>query len=412
MMVDTMAAVRSSRARRRSDTRRGWRSREASWAWTFCNIVLLLRFWPGRRMTTVTKPPRGGPTVACRVLGDQPSARAFVPLARHLRAVVSSRRCPSLALAGRANVPIDPRPVGLRGANDRFRAYSDRCHSGFILPCEQGPVPARTESGPLAELLDRATHALAPQRQARLLEQLGRQTYVEVQDLCAALGVSEATIRRDLTELEARGLLKRTHGGALSIQQVARDYSNADRKVLRNEEKARIAAATAELVVDGDAVFIDSGTTTVQVARQLCQRDTLTFVTNGLDVFACLAAARASRLYMIGGEYVEVNHGFGGPLAADAIRQFSVDKAILSVSAVDLARGQVSIAAPAMVPAQRAMIEIAQTVIVVADHSKFERGALAVIAALDAIDYVVTNTATRALLDDMPAALRGKMIFA
>ncbi|WP_170314827.1 DeoR/GlpR family DNA-binding transcription regulator [Aquibium carbonis] len=264
----------------------------------------------------------------------------------------------------------------------------------------------------MAELLDRATHALAPQRQARLLEQLGRQTYVEVQDLCAALGVSEATIRRDLTELEARGLLKRTHGGALSIQQVARDYSNADRKVLRNEEKARIAAATAELVVDGDAVFIDSGTTTVQVARQLCQRDTLTFVTNGLDVFACLAAARASRLYMIGGEYVEVNHGFGGPLAADAIRQFSVDKAILSVSAVDLARGQVSIAAPAMVPAQRAMIEIAQTVIVVADHSKFERGALAVIAALDAIDYVVTNTATRALLDDMPAALRGKMIFA
>lgn len=264
----------------------------------------------------------------------------------------------------------------------------------------------------MPELLDRATHTLAPRRQARLLEQLGRRTYVEVQDLCNVLGVSEATVRRDLTDLEARGLLKRTHGGALSVQQVARDHSNADRQVLRSEEKTRIAAAAADLIVAGDAVFIDSGTTTLQVARQLCQRSSLTFVTNGLDVFSCLGAAHARQIFMIGGEYVEINHGFGGPLAADAIRQFSVDKAILSVSAVDLARGQVSIAAAAMVPAQRAMIEIAQTVIVVADHSKFGRSALAVITDLEAIDYLVTNAAARTFLDDIPAALRGKMIFA
>ncbi len=253
---------------------------------------------------------------------------------------------------------------------------------------------------------------LASGRQARLLERLRSRAYANTQDLSAYLGVSDATVRRDLIELESRGLIRRTHGGAMPLGQITSDLPNSVRMVQNITEKAKIGKAAADLVVAGDAVFLDAGTTTLQVAGQLAHRDGLTFVTNGTDISACLVGAGVERLFVTGGEYHDVSHSLSGALAAEAIRRFNVDKLFLSVSAVDLRRGQIAISHPALAEAQRAMIEIAQEVIVVADHTKFTRNALTVIAPLEVVDRIVTDAACRDCLGDIPDVLRRKFIFA
>lgn len=219
-------------------------------------------------------------------------------------------------------------------------------------------------------------------------------------------------MRRDLVDLEARGLIRRTHGGAMPAAQITQELTNAERMGRNAAEKARIGKAAADLAADGDAVFLDAGTTVPHVAGQLAQRKGLTFVINGTDIAACLAAAGADRLFVTGGEYHDFNHSLTGTLAAQSIRCFNVDKLFLSVSAVDLRRDQIAISAPAPAEAQRAMIEIAQEVIVVADHSKFARSALSVVAPLAAVDRIVTDAACRDSLPDLPDALRRKFIFA
>lgn len=252
----------------------------------------------------------------------------------------------------------------------------------------------------------------APQRQARLLGHLRSELFVDIQALTAAFGVSISTIRRDLADLERRGLLRRTHGGAVVVNQVTRDSEAAVRAVTNVEEKARIGAAAAALVADGDTVMIDSGTTSQQVACRLAGNRSLTFVTNGTDTLAALTAGGATRVHCIGGEFVAINHSLGGSMAADMVRRFNVDKAILSVMSVDTNRNLICTSSPQIGCVQQAMIEVAQTVIVVADRSKFGRSALTVIAPLDEVDYIVTDAGTRPLVASVHDKLKKKIVFA
>ncbi len=251
-----------------------------------------------------------------------------------------------------------------------------------------------------------------PRRHARLLECVRSRGFVDVQGLRDELGVSIATIRRDLTELESQKLLRRTHGGAVSMTQVTHDNEPAVREASNSEEKLRIAAAAAAMVADGDAVMIDSGTTSLQVAKRLAANLTLTFVTNGSAVLATLIAGGARSIHFIGGEYMAINQSFGGSMAVAMIRSFNVDKAFLSVAAVDVDRKVICTSHPQIACAQQAMIEIAQMVIVVADHSKFGRTALTVIAPVARIDYLVSGGATRPVVAALPEKLKKKFVFA
>lgn len=250
------------------------------------------------------------------------------------------------------------------------------------------------------------------QRQARLIELLRTELFADIQILRERLGVSIATVRRDLSELESKGLLKRTHGGATVINQVTRDSAAVVREATNAAQKTQIGEAAAELVSNGDAVMIDSGTTSLQVAKVLAANSTLTFVTNGTDVLKALVDGGARNVHFIGGEYVDINHSCGGAMAAEQVRRFNVDKAILSVSSVDVKRRLICTLSPQIGCVQQAMIEIAHEVIVVADHSKFDRTALSVIEGLDALDYIVTDTATRPLVAALPDILKQKFIFA
>lgn len=263
----------------------------------------------------------------------------------------------------------------------------------------------------VSELPSESEFKSAAVRQARLLDHLRVEVFADAQNLKDVLGVSIATVRRDLSDLEARGMLKRMHGGAAIINQATRDYSTPVRASANIEEKKRIGAAAAELIIEGDAVILDSGTTTLEAVKHLASRRSLTFVTNGIDVLNELAARGVGEIHFVGGQYIEVNRSLGGPMAADAVRRFSVDKAILSVTAVDLERGLIATTTPQVSAVQQAMLDIARTVIVVADHSKFQRSALSVIAPLSRIDHIITDDATRPLVQSLAADLRSKFTF-
>jgi DeoR/GlpR family transcriptional regulator of sugar metabolism len=233
----------------------------------------------------------------------------------------------------------------------------------------------------------------APQRQAQLLTLLLQNHFLNVKQLGERLGVSTVTVRRDLADLASQGLLRRTHGGALVADQATADTAHEDRAVKRRAEKERIAQVAAQMVVEGDTVMIDAGTTCNAVARVLAARQNLTFVTNSLDVAAILGAAPGNRLFVVGGEFMPVNHAFAGPMAADMVRRFSVDKLFLSVSAIDLERGEVSMPSPQFACVQQAMIDVAKMAVVVADHSKFRRAALSMVCSLQRVHCIVTDGA-------------------
>jgi DeoR/GlpR family transcriptional regulator of sugar metabolism len=238
-------------------------------------------------------------------------------------------------------------------------------------------------------------HRFAAERHLRIREMLQQNGRVDIHMLTEAFGVSSVTVRRDLAELEAKGLLQRTHGGAVSAAKFDHDPSFATRELVNVDEKRRIGAAIAALVRDGDNTLIDSGSTAFQVAAALADREGLTVITNSLPVAAALKRSKV-RLFVVGGEYREANNSLVGPLAAEMVREFGIDKAILGVSAVDLARGTISTTNFAEAAFQKSAIEAAEEVIVAADYSKFGRSALCTICPLETVDLVVTDSSVKA----------------
>jgi DeoR/GlpR family transcriptional regulator of sugar metabolism len=249
-------------------------------------------------------------------------------------------------------------------------------------------------------------------RQAQILALLGEANFLGLRDLTERFQVSVATIRRDLDELEQNGLLRRTHGGAVSINQVAQDSTHAARATAHLAEKQAIAAKAAGMIADGDAVIIDAGTTSLEVARLLGGRPGLTVVSNGIDIIAELVRGGAANIYAVGGEYTDTNRSFRGPMAESFIRQLNVDKLILTVSSIDLGRELICTISPVNASIQKAMIEVARRVIVVADHSKFTKSSLAVTARIEDVSVIITDPGARGVLEAAPEHVRRKVLFA
>jgi DeoR family transcriptional regulator, repressor of opine catabolism and conjugal transfer len=248
----------------------------------------------------------------------------------------------------------------------------------------------------------REEEASAPQRHVRVLEYLRKHNFADIKGLAAAFDVSVVTVRRDLADLESRGMLRRTHGGALAVDQVATDAPNADRAAANAAAKRRIAAMAMDFIAEGDTVIVDAGTTSLEVAKLLASRSGHTFISNGLDICAALSSSSGNKLFAIGGEYQEVNRSFAGPLAAEAVKHFSADKAILSVASIDLDRGITGLGSPDFACVQQAMIAAARSIIVVADSTKFRRSAISTVVSLDRIHTIVTDR-------DAPESAEGQL---
>jgi DeoR/GlpR family transcriptional regulator of sugar metabolism len=234
----------------------------------------------------------------------------------------------------------------------------------------------------------------AEERYKRILETLHANERVEVSALANLFSVSTQTVRRDLAEMEKRRLLKRTHGGAVLPHHLARyDATLTERAGQQTDEKRQIGQVASTLIQDGETIMLDAGTTTLQVARHLYGKRNLTVVTNALGVCTALSDAPHLDLVVPGGEYLRSNHSLVGSMAEEAIRQFNFDRAVLGTSAIDLVRGVLCMPNLPEARLQKAIAAVTRSIIVVADHTKFDHSAFAVSVPLDHIDIIVTDEA-------------------
>jgi DeoR/GlpR family transcriptional regulator of sugar metabolism len=213
-------------------------------------------------------------------------------------------------------------------------------------------------------------------RQQRILERLHARGECPVADLAAACAVSGMTIRRDLDALAAAGKAIRTHGGAAPAGRVVFDFQFLRRAEAHAAAKAAIAAAAAGLVADGQSVLLDSGTTTLAVARALQARRRLTIITTALPVASALQYAGDIDVVLLGGTVRRESPDLGGALTEANLEQLQADYAFIGADAVD-AQGNAYNHALDVARMLTKMTAAARRVYVVADSSKLGRTALA-----------------------------------
>src|SRR5262245_21705013 len=247
---------------------------------------------------------------------------------------------------------------------------------------------------------------LPENRRRRLLEMITRQGYATLDELVRGLDVSESTIRRDLEALDLAGSIKRTHGGAIYPGEVRSMPAFDDRTGTAAAEKRAIGQLTAALLEDGDTVLLDGGTTTLEVARALVGRQ-LQVVTNSLPIAQLLASSHQTDLILIGG-YVYPRTGVAlGPLAIATMQSLRVRTAILGAGGI-VAEGIYN-SNSLLVETERQMISCGQDVMIVADHTKFGRLALARLCGLEEVHSVVVDSGLgaeqRAMLEEAGLAI-------
>jgi DeoR/GlpR family transcriptional regulator of sugar metabolism len=216
---------------------------------------------------------------------------------------------------------------------------------------------------------------MTPDRQQHILDLLRDRGQCSVEDLAQACGVSDMTIRRDLQRLSDAGRVIRTHGGAAPSEQVMFEFQFLRRAKLSGGAKDRIGARAAALVSDGQSVMLDSGTTTLAIARHLRPRSRLTVITTSLPVASVLQNAPGVETLLLGGYIRRQSPDLHGPLTESNLEQLRADIAFIGADGID-AGGNVYNASLSIARMLTKMAGAASSVYVVADSRKLGRTAL------------------------------------
>jgi DeoR family transcriptional regulator of aga operon len=232
-------------------------------------------------------------------------------------------------------------------------------------------------------------------RAETILQELLRTGEVSVNSLAIRLRVTSTTIRRDLTRLERRGLLLRSHGGALPVEPALYEpfrhvssFSEQERN--RETEKRRIGLAAAKLVLDGETLAFGAGTTTTQVARSIRHRKGITVMTNAVNIAMELSHREDIKVFLTGGEVSGAWFALVGPAAQQQASEMFVDKVFIGVDGIHAANG-LTTNYPDQAAIHRMLMRQARQRIVVADHSKIGVVATAVIWPARDIDILITD---------------------
>ena len=237
----------------------------------------------------------------------------------------------------------------------------------------------------------------ADERQARIAQLVSVRGSARIGELAEAFGVTEPTIRKDLSALQERGLLKRTHGGALAIHPNI-DRELTGRRATHPAGKEAIAEACLALLSDGDAVFLDSGTTVEALARKLAAAGgtlRLSVLTNSLGVANALADVATIDCVLLGGQLRRVDGSVVGDLALENLQRFTFSAAFLGVSG--FSELGVSVGSLAEAAVKAAVIERARRVVLPMDHHKVGMTDFARVSKLDQVDVVVMDEASDAV---------------
>lgn len=228
------------------------------------------------------------------------------------------------------------------------------------------------------------------ERQQNILQFIERNQQVSVQSLCDKFGISLATARRDLDVLAEQGKVKRIHGGAMATRDDAVESPAVLRVGENSEAKSRIGAAAAEMVRDGETIFLSSGSTVLEVAHHLRHHRRLNVITNSLLVLNVLAEAPDVSVVSLGGVFNRIEMSFIGHITQQALSEVRADKVFMSISALDLQHGLTNMDLQETLT-DRAILKIAREVVLLADHSKIGRAAAAFVAPLSAVHTLITD---------------------
>jgi DeoR family transcriptional regulator, aga operon transcriptional repressor len=231
---------------------------------------------------------------------------------------------------------------------------------------------------------------LNEERRREILDALQRDGRVLVKDLARRFRTSQITIRKDLEFLNGQGIIQRTHGGALPVRPGALlDPTLREKEKLHRKQKMQIALAAARLVDEGQSVLLDSGTTTMAIARALKGMAKLTVITNAINIAAELAGTDIE-VIITGGMLRKNSFSLVGPLAERTLRQLSADVLFLGVDGFDTKAGLFT---PNLLESEvnRTMVEISRRTIAVCDSSKFGRRSLCNIMPVTMVHEVITD---------------------
>jgi len=243
-----------------------------------------------------------------------------------------------------------------------------------------------------------------------ILRRLRENRSLNISDLCGQCGASVATIRRDLQELEMRGLLQRTHGGAVSLEPLFYEAFRNDESFVnlvgrQAEEKRRIGQAAAEMIEEGNTISLTHGTTTAEVIRCLRYPSGIKVVTNAINVAMELSMRKDIDVFVTGGHLRGDRFSLIGSVAIDALRQINVDIAFLGADGIDPSAG-LTCRSPEEAAVNRVIVEQAKKRIAVVDHTKLGVIASWSICRVEDCAMIITDKAAVKKLVD-PYVKRG-----
>ncbi|MDQ0163785.1 DeoR/GlpR family DNA-binding transcription regulator [Aeribacillus alveayuensis] len=236
---------------------------------------------------------------------------------------------------------------------------------------------------------------LPEERKNAIIQELERTGKVKVLDFAEKFQVSPETIRRDLVILEEKGLLKRVYGGAVKKSYQAGEPPFLHRTTVNQEAKIKIGKAAANLIEDGDTVIIDVGTTMLEFAKAIENKEGITIMTNSLPVCSVLTEALnvkkfSGNVLLLGGQLNPKQQSIGGRLTEKMLEEFHVDKAFISAGGVSI-DGGVSDYDLTESAVSQAMIQASKEVILLADYSKIGVDAFCKICPLEKVDVLVCD---------------------
>lgn len=229
------------------------------------------------------------------------------------------------------------------------------------------------------------------ERRDSIIQIIQKNGKVRVDTLSDKFDVSSVTIRNDLDFLEKKGIVHRTHGGALLRKSVYEDPSLEEKQQLYRKEKQRIGEKAVELIKDGDSILLDSGTTAMEIAQRLNGKKNLTIMTNAINLALKLGNLESTSVMLTGGLLRKESFSLVGPEAEATISNYYFDKLFLGVDGLDINFG---LTTPNPMEAQlnRIMVDRAQQVIAITDSSKFGRHSFSYICDVDVISTLITDT--------------------
>lgn len=229
-----------------------------------------------------------------------------------------------------------------------------------------------------------------PERRNEIVQLVNKNGKATVEELSKIFNVSNVTIRNDLNYLEDKGLVHRTYGGALTRDFVAFDTALNEKAKRHAEEKRRIGEIASEMIFDGDSIILDSGTTTMEIAKNIKDRKELTVMTNAINIATELTGISGITVMLTGGTLREKSFSLVGPHAESVLQEFYFDKLFLGVDGLDI---QFGLTTPNFLEAKLncLMVERAKETIVVVDSSKFGHRSLSLIVKPDCIDKIITD---------------------